>query len=82
MQTPQIGFDGMAVSLLGGGNPIGILLSAILFGILKIGGLKMPSVGIPNEIVDIVVASIIFFVGISFAIRFIMDKLSVKKGEA
>ncbi|HCT96408.1 ABC transporter permease [Vagococcus sp.] len=80
--APQIGFDGMAVSLLGGGNPIGILLSAILFGILKIGGLKMPSVGIPNEIVDIVVASIIFFVGISFAIRFIMDKLSVKKGEA
>ncbi|MGY3748521.1 ABC transporter permease [Vagococcus acidifermentans] len=83
--APAIGFDGMAVSLLGGGNPIGILLSALLFGVLKVGGLKMPSVGIPNEIVEIVVASIIFFVGISFAIRFIMDKAvmkRVKKGEA
>lgn len=85
--APEIGFDGMAVSLLGGGNPVGILLSAILFGVLKIGGLKMPSVGVPKEIVEIVIASIIFFVGISFAIRFIMDKVVpdkkvVKKGEA
>lgn len=85
--APEIGFDGMAVSLLGGGNPIGILLSAILFGILKIGGLKMPSVGVPKEIVEIVIASIIFFVGISFAIRFIMDKVTAgkkvaEKGEA
>lgn len=80
--APAIGFDGMAVSLLGGGNPIGILLSAILFGTLKTGGLKMSSVDIPNEIVDVVVASIIFFIGISFAIRYIMDKLSPKKEEA
>lgn len=85
--APEIGFDGMAVSLLGGGNPIGIFLSAILFGILKIGGLKMPSVGVPKEIVEIVIASIIFFVGISFAIRFIMDKVApdkkvVEKGDA
>lgn len=77
--APEIGFDGMAVSLLGGGNPIGIFISAILFGILKIGGLKMPSVGVPKEIVEIVIASIIFFVGISFAIRFIMDKVTTKK---
>lgn len=77
--APAIGFDGMAVSLLGGGNPIGIFISAILFGILKIGGLKMPSVGVPKEIVEIVIASIIFFVGISFAIRFIMDKVTTKK---
>ncbi len=75
----EIGFDGMAVSLLGGGNPIGILLSAVLFGILKIGGLKMPSVGIPKEIVEIVIAAIIFFIGISYAIRFLLDKIAVSK---
>ncbi|MFV5784465.1 ABC transporter permease, partial [Pediococcus acidilactici] len=37
----SIGFDGMAVSFLGSGSAIGILLSAILFSILKIGGLGM-----------------------------------------
>ena len=80
--APEIGFNGMAVSLLGNGNPVGILLSALLFGVLKIGGLKMPSVGVPKEIVEIVIASIIFFVGISFAIRFILDKVFTKKGVA
>lgn len=77
--APEIGFDGLAVSLLGGGNPIGILLSSLLFGVLKIGGLKMPSVGVPKEIVEIVIASIIFFVGINYAIRYIMDKFAAKK---
>lgn len=85
--VPTIGFDGMAVSLLGGGNPIGILLSALLFGVLKIGGLNMSSVQIPNEIVEIVIASIIFFVGISYAIRYVLNKMpskkeTVKKGDA
>ncbi len=78
--APSIGFDGLAVSLLGGGNPIGIFFSALLFGVLKIGGLSMPGgANVPSEIVDIVIASIIFFVGISYAIRFIIDKLSSKK---
>ncbi len=30
-----IGFDGIAVALLGGNNPFGILLAALLFGGLK-----------------------------------------------
>lgn len=81
--VPTIGFDGMAVSLLGGGNPIGILISALLFGVLKIGGLSMPgSAGVPNEIVEIVIASIIFFIGISYAIRFILDKMNTKEKAA
>lgn len=80
--VPTIGFDGMAVSLLGSGSPIGILVSALLFGVLKIGGLSMPgSAGVPNEIVEIVIASIIFFVGISYAIRYVLDKIGPKKQE-
>lgn len=81
--VPEIGFDGMAVSLLGNGHPLGILVSAILFGILKIGGLSMPGAGIPKEIVEIVIASIIFFVGASYVIRFLLDKFKKEtpKGE-
>ncbi|WP_443081481.1 ABC transporter permease [Vagococcus sp.] len=81
--VPTIGFDGMAVSLLGGGNPIGILVSALLFGVLKIGGLSMPGgAGVPNEIVEIVIASIIFFIGISYAIRYLLDRVPSKKENA
>ena len=85
--VPTIGFDGMAVSLLGNGSPIGILISALLFGVLKIGGLSMPgNAGVPNEIVEIVIAAIIFFVGINYAIRYIVDKVAPnkasKKGDA
>ncbi|MGO3732191.1 MAG: ABC transporter permease [Vagococcus sp.] len=78
----SIGFDGMAVSLLGGGTSIGILLSALLFSILKLGGQGMPlRAGVPTELVDVVIASIIFFVGISYLIKFVLKKMADKKAE-
>ncbi|MGC6768785.1 ABC transporter permease [Enterococcus sp. LJL128] len=78
----SIGFDGMAVSLLGAGSSAGILLAALLFSILKLGGQGMPlRAGVPTELVDVVIASIIFFVGISYLIRFLMAKASGSKKE-
>jgi len=77
----SIGFDGMAVSLLGGGSSIGILLSALLFSILKLGGQGMQFVGIPSELVDIDIAIIIFFVAISFVIQFALTKFFGNKKE-
>ena len=67
----------MAVALLGIGSPVGILFAALLFSTLKIGGTSMPLMsGVPVEIVDIVIASIIFFVGASYIIRLLVNKLS------
>ncbi len=77
----SIGFDGMAVSLLGSGSSVGILLSALLFSILKLGGPGMQMVNIPSELVDVDIAIIIFFVGISFVIRFVLAKLFGGKKE-
>ena len=34
---PSQGFDGIAVALLGANNPIGVLFSALFFGILYVG---------------------------------------------
>ncbi|MBP2097616.1 ABC transporter permease [Enterococcus rivorum] len=80
---PGTGFDGMAVALLGNGQPLGILLSGILFGALKVGGVSMPMAsGVPTEVVDIVIASIIFFVGASYLIRHILDLLEKRKKKA
>ncbi|OAS83274.1 MULTISPECIES: ABC transporter permease [Metabacillus] len=68
-----IGFDGIAVALIGGNTAIGIILAAVLFGGLKIGALNMPSeAGVPNELVEIVIALIIFFVASSYFIRWIL----------
>lgn len=74
--SPSIGFDGMAVALLGNGSYLGVLAAAILFSVLKIGGLGMPmSTGVPFELVDIVIASIIFFVGANYLIRIIQKRI-------
>lgn len=73
-----IGFDGMSVSLLGGGSAIGILLAALLFSVLKIGGLGMQTgAGVPFEIVNIVIASIIFFVAIDYVIGLLFKKKKI-----
>ncbi|WP_102271398.1 ABC transporter permease [Cytobacillus massiliigabonensis] len=75
-----VGFDGIAVALLGGNTPIGIILAAVLFGSLKVGALNMPlEAGVPNELVDIIIALIVFFVAASYMIRIFIDRIG-KKG--
>ena len=78
-KAPDIGFDGMAVALLGMNNPIGIFFSSILFGGLKTGGTLMPlAAKIPSEIVNVVIGCIIFFVGCHYIFKFIMEKLATR----
>lgn len=77
---PSQGFDGIAVALLGMGNPFGIFASSLLFGVLKQGATFMPSqAGVPNELADVVIAAIIFFVGTSYIIRVLLQKFGTKK---
>ncbi|RLQ95682.1 ABC transporter permease [Falsibacillus albus] len=77
-----IGFDGIAVALLGGNTAIGVVFVAILFGALKVGALNMPmESGVPNELVDIIIALIIFFVASSYLIRVFLLKMSKKEGK-
>ncbi|MFD2628447.1 ABC transporter permease [Oceanobacillus kapialis] len=76
----NLGFDGIAVALLGANTAIGVILAAFLFGALKVGALNMPTeAGVPNELVDIIIALIIFFVASSYIIRWVL--LRFKKGE-
>ncbi|AIE59715.1 ABC transporter permease [Bacillus methanolicus] len=75
-----VGFDGIAVALLGGNTAIGVIFAAILFGALKVGALNMPlESGIPNELVDIIIALIVFFVASSYMIRWVIERIN-KKG--
>jgi ABC-type uncharacterized transport system permease subunit len=63
-----LGFIGIAVALLANSNPLGILASAFLFGLLDYGGLVINS-QVPKEIFLILQAVVIIFV-ISFGKRF------------
>lgn len=70
-----IGFNGMAVALLGSGTAVGILLAALLFSVLQLGGQGMPLYSnVPTELVDVVISAIIFFVGIQYVIRYLLSK--------
>ena len=63
-----IGWNGMAVALLASNSPIGIPFAALLYGVLSIG--KSGMIGVPPEIIDVVSALIIFFVGANYIIRY------------
>lgn len=57
------GFDGMAVSLIAGNNPLATIPAGLLFGGLKYGGNKLNStIDAPSEIISITIGVIIFFV--------------------
>ncbi|WP_010631827.1 ABC transporter permease [Sporolactobacillus vineae] len=74
-----IGFNGIAVALLGMNTPIGVVLSGALFAGLQTGGLTMQSVaGVPTDLIQVVIALIIFFVGSSYAIKWIWLRMSRK----
>lgn len=76
----DIGFNGMAVALLGSNNPIGILFAGLLFSALQTGAPGMMSDSIPPQIIQVVTAAIIFFIAIKFIIEVILPKAR-QKGE-
>jgi ABC-type uncharacterized transport system permease subunit len=63
---PSQGFDGIAVALLGANSPVGVMLSAIFFGLLYSGrGFMNAMTDIPPEIADSIIAIIIYFAATS-----------------
>lgn len=60
---PGYGFTAIAISLLGGNNPPGIILAALLFATLSKGAMGMQNLaGVPQDIVLVIQALVIFFV--------------------
>jgi len=72
------GLDGIAVALVGNNHPIGVILSAFLFGILQKGGPQMQIQGIAKEVVGIIQGIIILFVA-SNLVRVIIENIKQKK---
>jgi len=66
------GFDAIALALLGKSHPVGVVLSAIVFGILRSGATRMQSMaGIPIDIISIIQGLVIIFVAAPAIIRWL-----------
>jgi simple sugar transport system permease protein len=55
-----VGFDSIAVALLGRSSPFGIVFAALLFGAMRAGSALMQQ-SVPRELVDVVQAMILLF---------------------
>lgn len=77
-----IGFDGVAVSLLGGNNPLGVVLAAVLFGGLTYGSAGMSfGADVPPEIIRVVIGSVIFFVAAHGIVRWVLKPFMAKRNK-
>ena len=77
------GFDSIALALIGGNHPVGVVLASILFGTLRNGATRMMVVSrIPIDIVDVVQAIILMFVAAPAIIRSIYRLKKPKQEEA
>ena len=66
----ELGFDGIAVALLGRANPIGVLAAALLFGIMRSGSTGMQAqTSTPVDIIVVIQALIIAFVAAPDLVR-------------
>jgi len=78
--SPGYGWDGLAVALVGGLNPVGILLASVLFGALRSGGLTMTRIAhVPVDIGSILQALVILFVAAPMLIRYLLKRGWIKK---
>ncbi len=78
------GFNGIAVALLGNAHPIGIIFSATFISHIQRGGTLASLVGYKPEIIDVVIAIIIYFSAFAMIMNnalgsFIKNKLRKNK---
>ena len=68
--TASVGFDSIAVALLGRSDPIGILFAALLFGAFRAGSpLMQIQTSVPIEVIDIIQALVILFLAADLIVR-------------
>jgi simple sugar transport system permease protein len=67
-----VGFDAIAVALLGRSHPVGILFAGLLFGAMRAGaGLMQIQAGIPVQMVNVLQAVILFFLAAELIVRYL-----------
>jgi len=75
----QEGFNGIPVALLGLNNPIGIIFSGMLVAYLKVGGSNMQLHNFVPEIIEIIVAVIIYFSAFALLVKSFFNSLNKRR---
>ncbi len=79
---PTLGFDGIVVALIGLNSAIGIFFASLLFSFFKVGsGFMKAKLSVPNQIVDIMIAVIIYFSATSLLFKNILKKMVKEKNK-
>ncbi len=82
----SVGYDAIAVSLLGNSNPVGIIFSSLLISIISKGSTYMSSIaGIDQDIASVITGTILLFSAcgeyIKYKIKRSKDKQLERKGD-
>lgn len=72
------GFNGIPVALLGLSNPIGILFSGLFVSYITNGGFFMQKYDFVPQIIDIIIAIIIYFSAFVLLVKNFLDRYSLK----
>ena len=78
--SPGYGFNGIPVALLAHNNPFAIIFSACLLGFMRSGAIMMQaSVGISQDIIDVIQGTVIIFICMEYVIRYYIGKVKEAK---
>lgn len=82
--TPGLGWDGMLIALLGNHSPIGILIAAIFYAVIKTGNQNIAIfTNVPSEIVVLLQALIVLFLSLKVFVKPKPDiPMEIKDGDA
>ncbi|HOO27448.1 MAG TPA: ABC transporter permease, partial [Lachnospiraceae bacterium] len=75
------GFTGISVAMLGLSHPVGVLLAGIFIAYLTAGGFYLQLYEFSTEIIDIMIAVIIYFSAFSLIIKTFIIKAHMKRTE-
>jgi len=73
--SPGYGWDGLAVALIGGLNPFGVVLASILVGALRSGGMVMNRVtGVPLDVIYLIQSLVVLFAAAPQLMKYLSKK--------
>ncbi len=73
--SPGYGFDGIAVAMLAGNNPLGVILAAFLFGALNSGGIVLQMMtGLSKYLVQVLQFIIVLILAAQFSFAFLQRR--------
>jgi simple sugar transport system permease protein len=65
------GFAGIVVALIGCSNPFGVFVAGLFYGALMYGGSKLNLEGVPTQLINVIVGTVVFFIAISVIFRYV-----------